>query len=1031
MKFNIFESIKNSNNKKNEVIKNSSFDIEKKEKDIEKESLLFEERYKKELLPVINALCPDDENMEEFEERMKLDLEESLKKIQVSQGKLIEYDENKNFEGIKEILLSRIKAILEDEKKYQFKHKTKDQEKRPDAGLVFRSKIALLLSGDFSELEEYKGGKDKFSMKKLDFESLKHYLFIQYEFNEKKKLSEKELNELVKAGFGKQLAKIQGYEFAESFENVPESLFLELIDTNSSFWLDNILEKYPSKRGYNYEVAKKLISKNLGYLVLKNLDKFKDSNINQLKFFVMNYNPEYPYHIKEILDVLTKLRCEENFKKEILDFTFKHQFVTDFEEISKFDNIDEYKKKGEEIKDLYKNTDYGKAPIESLSVDKIEKIKKYIDDGYITFLHSFYKYIEYFSKNDYKWFRDQLVKNNQDNLCLELLRPEDQWKYAQKLINQNDMVVLQELFKQGRFLKDGLSKEIYQELFYFKNFSNEPEFKKKEITQLIEEAQAFYENESMVIFYVNIFKDFDNFDESVSKNRKQFFEEFKKNVSILVKNKPILIEDKRVYIKICEEVYPKRNYDTYQYIDQYKDRSEDLDTYTFDKNGYQMRLSGVVGYKIKDGQTKDENILVNYKNRIKNIDNLAQNNKNMINFISRNLPETESKTLEGKIIEYIRKNRNDSNSIDLLLAYQLHGNYDRFVRESVDRTDMYEKMEGKEYVMLSELSERYGDLMKETLKEIGKKINNSEDKKLFIKDNKDDIKKGEELSHKIFNEFSKIPEDKLTTEAIQKKVAKSLKSIFQNNKYIKNIAETFSGSFTKENLSNFENIFKEKIDEIFQQENNEVELDVKELEIIRQKTYEEIKNELNKYEEIKEVDENKKGEVKMSKERLIKGYFSKNRENAHARMVGDVCIAMNPKMLENKNYFEFVFFDESRKKCVGTTMLLKMEEPEDKKYLLYCPNPSVDLVSQVSAEKLYKLITKEIINFAKENKFDGILVNKTYGHATNRSGLFQTSLEKSILHDEKGGDIVFNLKNKHELSTNYIYQNNLNVVWLK
>ena len=1002
----------------------------KKENKIEEEASLFEERYEKEILPLVDALCPPNKSLKEFEEEIKNDLEESLKKIQVAQGKLIEHDENKNLEETKAILISRIKNVLEDEKRYRYK--SKDQEKRPDAELVLRSKIALLLSGDLSDLEKYyKDGRNEFSIDKLEFDNLAHYLGFFYG-DKKRKLNEKELDELVRAGFGKQLAKIPEHSFKDNLENVPESLVIEVIRNKNigAFWLNDIIKTYSSQKKYSYEVSKELISRNAGYIVLDNVEKFEDSNINQLKFFVVNYKPDYPYHLEEILYTLTRLKCEEGIKKEIIDFAFKHQKIGSFEEISKFDGLDEYKEKGEEMKDLFGNTDWGRAPIESLSVDKIEKIKKYIEDGYITFLNNFYKYIGYVSKNDYVWFRDQLFKNNQENLYLDLLKPEDQWEYAQKLISQNNIPLLQGLFEKGWFSKNGLSKEIYQELFYFKNFSYEPESKKKEIIQLIEEAEVFTENESMVIFYVNKFKDLDNSNESTLKDRKIFFEEFEKNVSNLTKNKPISIEDNRIYIKVCQEVYPTRNYNTYTYINQYKDRSEDLDSYNFDKNGYQMRLSGVVGYKIKDGYNKDPELLSNYQNRIKDIENLAASNENLTDFISQNFPETESKTLEGKIIEYIRKNRNDSKSVDLLLAYQLHGNYDQFVRESVDRTDMYEKMEGKEYVMLSELSERYGDLMKETLKEIGKKVSNSEDKGLFVKDIGDEIKKGEKLSSKILNELSQVPEDKLATVTIQKKVAKSIINTFQQIPSIKNIAEAFAGSFTKENFSSFQEIFREKMKEIFQEVNNEVDIDIQQLETLRQKTYENIKSELDKYEEIKEIDENKKGEVKMSKERLIKGYFSKNRENAHARMVGDVCIAVNPKMLENKNYFEFVFFDEERKKCVGTTMLLKMEEPGDKKYLLYCPNPSVDLVSQVSAEKLYKLITKEIINFAKENKFDGILVDKRHGHSTNRSGLFQTSLEKSILHNAEGSDITFNLENKHELSAGYVYQEDLNAVWL-
>ena len=499
----------------------------------------------------------------------------------------------------------------------------------------------------------------------------------------------------------------------------------------------------------------------------------------------------------------------------------------------------------------------------------------------------------------------------------------------------------------------------------------------------------------------------------------------------LSKNKSIEGLDNSENKMLCRYVYPQRNYNTYKNINEYKDRSEDLELYKFDKDGYEMRLSGVVGYNIKKGQEKNPEILSKYQGRLQKIERLAMTKDNILAFINTNFPNTKSKTLEGKIIEYVREHRDNQESVDLLLAYQLSGQYENFVRESADRTDMYEGIEGKEYIMLSGLSERYGDLMKETLKEIGEKVSKSEDASLFSKDISKDVAKAKKLSTQVFDELSKIPKDKITTEAIQKKVARSLINTFQQISDIKKNSENFSGAFTKDNFDSFQKIFNEKITELFQEIEGEVAIDIQKLETLRQGNYEDIKSELDKYEEIKEVDEERKGEVKMSKERFIKGYFSKNKENAHARMIGDICIAVRPEMLENKNYFEFVMFDEDRKKCVGTVMLLNMIEPDGKKYILYCPNPSVDLVSQVSAEKLYKLITSKISAFANENDFDGVLLDKRHGNATNRSGLFQTSLEKSVLRDIEGHEIIFNLKNKHQLSGGYVYQENLNAVWMK
>jgi hypothetical protein len=148
-------------------------------------------------------------------------------------------------------------------------------------------------------------------------------------------------------------------------------------------------------------------------------------------------------------------------------------------------------------------------------------------------------------------------------------------------------------------------------------------------------------------------------------------------------------------------------------------------------------------------------------------------------------------------------------------------------------------------------------------------------------------------------------------------------------------------------------------------------------------------------------------------------------------MVGDICLASDPNMLRNEKYFEFVLFDQERQKCMGTTMLLDMPEEDGKRYLLYCPNPSVGLVSEVSAKKLYSMMTDRIKNFASENNFDAVLVDKKHGSSTNRAGLFQTSLDQSCLKDASGSEMKISLDKQHNLGGGYNYKDNLQFVWKK
>ena len=321
--------------------------------------------------------------------------------------------------------------------------------------------------------------------------------------------------------------------------------------------------------------------------------------------------------------------------------------------------------------------------------------------------------------------------------------------------------------------------------------------------------------------------------------------------------------------------------------------------------------------------------------------------------------------------------------------------------------------------------------MKETIKVIHSKVAKSLDKDLFLSDNKGrEEKKCQEAFLIVSKDLSKIPREKLNNDAVKKKIGKTIKNIFQGFPSIQKKSDYFASLFSVNDFDNLEEVWKKHVDEFFMLD-EESSIDSAKIESLQVSVFNTIQNEINKYEEIKEVD-TERGDVKLKKERIIKGYFSKNKENAHARMVADVCIANDPNMLKNENYFEFVLFDQEKNKCAGTVMLLEMDEPEDgKKYLLYGPNPSVSLVSEVSAKKLYTLLTKNIATFAKDNNFDAVLVNKTHGRSTNRAGLFQQSLEQSCQKNKDGQEIVFNLKKSHLLGGSYSYKDDLRAVWIK
>lgn len=571
--------------------------------------------------------------------------------------------------------------------------------------------------------------------------------------------------------------------------------------------------------------------------------------------------------------------------------------------------------------------------------------------------------------------------------------------------------------------------DIRREIFQMLVTSEKPRELYGKIPLLLEEInknKKISSDKHLVLAYISKF-----INGGTEAEKKGFFEKISKDIESIAKNVPADFVDSMEYYKyILQQVYPSRNYDTYKNINEYKDRSKDLDKYSFNKNGYDLKLSGVVGYKLKEDAINDVKLIDEFSSRIQSIKSIASHEK-ILNFLNENIEASKAESIEGKILEYFKQKGYSVETMNVLLAYQLLGRYDDFVSGSEDRVSLEEGTISKNYILLDELVNQYGDNMKETMKSIQEKVSICKDREIFASNF---IEKYEKKYNEAFilieTDLQKIPRDKITDQVIQKKILKTIKNTFQGLDNIQGRAEYFSSLFSLNDLDNFSEIWHKHINELFVvDENNNI--DISKVESLQSSVFTRLQNEINKYEEIKEIDETK-NEAKLKKERVIKGYFSKNRENAHARMVADVCLANDPNMLKSEKYFEFVLFDEERNKCMGTCMLLQMDEPEDgKKYLLYCPNPSVGLVSEVSAKKLYQLISKQITTFAENNNFDGVLVNKSHGHSTNRAGLFQQSLDHSCLKDKTGKEILMNLVHNHILSNNYSYQNNLQVIWEK
>lgn len=506
--------------------------------------------------------------------------------------------------------------------------------------------------------------------------------------------------------------------------------------------------------------------------------------------------------------------------------------------------------------------------------------------------------------------------------------------------------------------------------------------------------------------------------------RQEYLKELKQDASDLAQNIPSTKTANPNYELSLRLVYPSRNYDSYKHISSYEDRTEDIAHLEFDRSGQSFNLDGISGYQLKAGREVDQVLIDSYAQRLSELKAMASKEA-LMDYLAKELPGSKLETLEAKLIEYLNEKGYNPDSLNLVLAYQLIGEYQQFADNSRDRLKESDDQDSKNYILLDEILEQYGDRLKETVKRIKEEIEKSSDINLLETSESDNLPKLLAIGEKIDQDLAKIPSDKLSDDLISKKIERTLRNILQNNEYIKENAKKIATQFKLADMANFSAVWQEKMTAISSVLGSGLKLS--DLERAQSKIYQDLQKELIKFEEITEIDEELK-EKKMPKKREIKGYFSKNRENAHARMVADVCIASDASMWEDREYFEFVLFDEARSRCMGTTMLKTIND-SGKKYLLYSPNPSVGLVSEVSAKKLYKKITEEIINLAKNNDYDAVIMDKSIGKSTNRGGLFHRSLENSCLRED-GKEIVINLE-KEQLLSSYSYQKDLRAVYIK
>lgn len=508
-----FESIHKQ--KKEEVIEKTGIENVSVEEDP------LEKKIDEEILPMLRVLEDDNEsfqkNKSEFIEKLFKDVE----RINEVEGKLVpnpDYTAKK----MKEVLISRLKGVIEDSEKND------DNKKEIDFDLVKKAKIILLSEKDDSLLKKkYPHGVDDYWSASQIF----NYIGVDRYGGKAGKLNGEEIKSLMKSDLGRFLAGISGYEYTEFIKETPDEYLQLLIkENNTSIDFDQVIKKTPSSSGYSAETAKNLMENDKTSVVMKNLELFEKSlDIEFVKSLIASYTPDYPYHLEDCLAHLNKLNWDEDKKNEIKDFIYKNNYVT--ERDKKLE--DRYEARREDIRSITSkdNTTWNKIAPGNLSEEQLEKLKKHIEDGYITLFYEDYEYIKYFSVNNYDWLISQIEKNSQENLLLScrgdiIYKAEDQKRYAQKLFKKNEIDILQKLINKGHFENNIFNDEDFTIL---KEKGLNPEKNIRLFNNLSEENLGVFKDQSGNIdnqFLIGNVKKFDFKSEKYEKekNYKKFIE---------------------------------------------------------------------------------------------------------------------------------------------------------------------------------------------------------------------------------------------------------------------------------------------------------------------------------------------------------------------------------------------------------------------------------------------------------------------------------------------------------------------------
>lgn len=137
--------------------------------------------------------------------------------------------------------------------------------------------------------------------------------------------------------------------------------------------------------------------------------------------------------------------------------------------------------------------------------------------------------------------------------------------------------------------------------------------------------------------------------------------------------------------------------------------------------------------------------------------------------------------------------------------------------------------------------------------------------------------------------------------------------------------------------------------------------------------------------------------------KVLRGYITKTKESAHARMVGGVCVGADNPGSYNQNsiwgmeeYSQLVFQNPDTLVCQGLVLMHDYTD-QGKRVLCVSLNPSETYIQASDERALFKGIMGTLQKFATDNNFDMIASSTDRNIRTNRTGgIFESALNDRV-----------------------------------